>query len=169
MTEKVGKDSLFIAGIFVVIAIVILIDVINDLKAGGSLIHVGLEICVVGLALAALGWIGIRSFRAMQDRIEVSQQRLQELEGEAARWREQVARLKPNLEDALTKQFKAWKFTEAEEEIARLILKGLSNKEIAEVRASSEKTIKQHTTAIYRKSGLTSRSQIAAFFLEDLF
>lgn len=88
MTEKVGKDSLFIAAIFIVIAIVILIDVINDLRAGGSLIHVGLEICVVGLALTALGWIGIRSFRAMQDRIEVSQQRLHELEGEAARWRE---------------------------------------------------------------------------------
>jgi DNA-binding NarL/FixJ family response regulator len=105
----------------------------------------------------------------MRDRIEVSQQRLKELEGEAAQWREQVTRLKPNLEDALTKQFAAWKFTESEEEIARLILKGLSNKEIAGVRASSEKTIKQHTTAIYRKSGLTSRSQIAAFFLEDLF
>jgi hypothetical protein len=34
MTEKVEKDSLFIAVIFIVIAIVILIDVINDMMAG---------------------------------------------------------------------------------------------------------------------------------------
>jgi DNA-binding NarL/FixJ family response regulator len=46
-----------------------------------------------------------------------------------------------------------------------LILKGLSNKEIANVRSASEMTIKQQASAIYRKSGIANRSQLLAFFL----
>jgi DNA-binding CsgD family transcriptional regulator len=59
--------------------------------------------------------------------------------------------------------------TLAEKETALLILKGLSNKEIAGIRSASELTVKQQTNAIYKKSGLSSRAQLIAFFLEDLF
>ncbi|MCP5363623.1 MAG: response regulator transcription factor [Hyphomicrobiales bacterium] len=48
------------------------------------------------------------------------------------------------------------------------MLKGLTHKEIAVLRETSEATVRQHATAIYRKSGLSNRSQLTAFFLEDL-
>jgi DNA-binding NarL/FixJ family response regulator len=45
---------------------------------------------------------------------------------------------------------------------------GLSHKEIAGIRATSETTIRQQSLAIYRKAGLHNRSELSAFFLEDL-
>jgi DNA-binding NarL/FixJ family response regulator len=47
-------------------------------------------------------------------------------------------------------------------------LKGLSLKEAADVRSTSEKTVRAQAQAIYEKSGLSSRSELSAFFLEDL-
>jgi DNA-binding NarL/FixJ family response regulator len=49
--------------------------------------------------------------------------------------------------------------TEKETEVARLLLKGLSNEEIATATNNSDKTIRQHVTAVYRKAGVTSRAE----------
>jgi DNA-binding NarL/FixJ family response regulator len=49
-----------------------------------------------------------------------------------------------------------------------LLLKGLSHKEIAAVRSTSERTIREQARAVYRKAGLPGRSALSAFFLEDL-
>ncbi len=49
-----------------------------------------------------------------------------------------------------------------------MLLKGLSHKEISEIRSTSETTIRQQALAVYRKSGLRSRAELSAFFLEDL-
>ena len=48
------------------------------------------------------------------------------------------------------------------------MLKGLSLKEIAALRSTSERTVREQARAVYRKSGLSGRSALAAFFLEDL-
>ena len=53
-------------------------------------------------------------------------------------------------------------------EVALLLLKGLSTKEIASVRATSERTIREQARSIYTKAGLTGRAALSAFFLEDL-
>lgn len=55
--------------------------------------------------------------------------------------------------------------TERENEIARLLLKGLSNGEIAAILRISEKTVKQYLTQIFQKSGVTSRSE----FFSNIF
>ena len=52
--------------------------------------------------------------------------------------------------------------------MALLLLKGLSTKEIAAVRAVSERTIREQSGAIYTKASLTGRAALSAFFLEDL-
>jgi DNA-binding NarL/FixJ family response regulator len=46
--------------------------------------------------------------------------------------------------------------------------KGLSSKEIAVVRAVSERTIREQARSIYSKTGLTGRAALSAFFLEGL-
>jgi DNA-binding CsgD family transcriptional regulator len=56
----------------------------------------------------------------------------------------------------------------AEKEVALLLLKGLSHKELAKVRSITEATARQQARAIYKKAGLSGRSDLAAFFLEDL-
>lgn len=49
--------------------------------------------------------------------------------------------------------------TKREEETARLLLKGLSNGEIARVASLSEKTVKQYLTQVYEKAGVRSRAE----------
>jgi DNA-binding CsgD family transcriptional regulator len=84
------------------------------------------------------------------------------------RWRSESRALLTGLGDAIDAQFTRWSLTDAEREVALLLLKGLSSKEIAAVRASSERTVREHARAIYAKAGLTGRAALSAFFLEDL-
>jgi DNA-binding NarL/FixJ family response regulator len=49
--------------------------------------------------------------------------------------------------------------TEKEREVARLLLEGLSGPEIAERSGNSLKTIRQHLTRIYEKTGVASQAE----------
>lgn len=69
---------------------------------------------------------------------------------------------------AITRQLHDWSLSTAEIEIAWMVLKGLQFKDIAGARGTSERTVRQQAQAIYAKSGLTSRTEFSAFFLEDL-
>jgi DNA-binding CsgD family transcriptional regulator len=87
---------------------------------------------------------------------------------EGERWRAQVRQHVEGLSKAISMQFAAWRLSAGEAEVAALLLKGLSHKEIAGLRETSEATVRQQAAAVYRKSGLGSRAELAAFFLEDL-
>lgn len=88
---------------------------------------------------------------------------------ESERWRARSRRLMQGLSMAITEQFAEWRLTPAEADIAGLMLKGVSLREIAVLRRTSEATIRQQAQGIYRKSGLANRSELAAYFLDDLF
>jgi DNA-binding CsgD family transcriptional regulator len=83
-------------------------------------------------------------------------------------WRDETRVLLKGLGEAIDRQFLTWKLTEAERNVGLLILKGLSLKEIAEVRVTSERTIRAQARSIYAKAGLSGRAALSAFFLEDL-
>ncbi len=84
------------------------------------------------------------------------------------RWRSDSRALLDGLGAAIETQFSRWNLTEAEREVALLLLKGLSSKEIAQVRAVSERTVREQARSIYAKAALTGRTALSAFFLEDL-
>lgn len=84
------------------------------------------------------------------------------------RWRTESRSLLNGLGQAIETQFSRWNLTEAEREVALLLIKGLSHKEIATVRAVSERTVREQARSIYSKAGLTGRTALSAFFLEDL-
>lgn len=69
----------------------------------------------------------------------------------------------------IEEQFKTWNLTSAECDVGWFLLKGLSLKEIANARGTSEATVRQQAHSIYAKSGTNSRSDFAAFFLEDFY
>lgn len=68
----------------------------------------------------------------------------------------------------LEERFAEWGLTPAEKDVALFAIKGLSTAEIGGLRATSEGTIKAQTNAIYRKAGVTGRSQLLSLFIEDL-
>jgi DNA-binding CsgD family transcriptional regulator len=84
------------------------------------------------------------------------------------RWRTEARTLLNGLGEAIEAQFSRWNLTDAEREVALLLVKGLSLKEIATVRATSERTVRAQARSLYAKAGVTGRAALSAFFLEDL-
>ncbi len=84
-------------------------------------------------------------------------------------WRTKVQSHLAGLKVGMDKQFLEWGMTAAEREIGLLMLKGLSHKEIAALRATTEATVRQQAQSIYRKAKLPGKTAFSAYFLEDLF
>lgn len=70
--------------------------------------------------------------------------------------------------DHLNEKFDDWALTNAERDVALFSIKGLSVAEIATVRETSEGTVKAQSNAIYRKAGVSGRSQLLSLFIDDL-
>jgi putative tricarboxylic transport membrane protein len=122
-----------------------------------------------GAALAMV-FLGLLCWRTLRDR---RRERVLLCDLETAR---QTARLSTQETESLLsglavqidRQFKEWALTAAEREVAMLMLKGLRHKDIASVRGTSERTVRQQALTIYKKAHLDGRTDLAAFFLEDL-
>jgi len=153
---------------FFAIAALILIDLILGSRKGAALSHLVAELVA---ALVAVGTGGlllkqmVRTFS--RDNLALST-RLQAVREESEQWRAEARRLIQGLSSAIEAQFGAWELSEAEKDVALLLLKGLSLKEIAAPRSTSEGTVRQQAGAVYGKAGVEGRSGLAAFFLEDL-
>lgn len=81
---------------------------------------------------------------------------------------EQLRRASGAFMDLLEERFAEWGLTPSERDVALFAIKGLSTAEIAVLRATSEGTVKAQTNAIYRKAGVSGRSQLLSLFIEDL-
>lgn len=70
--------------------------------------------------------------------------------------------------EIVEEHFADWRLTPAERDVALFALKGLSISEIAELRATSDGTVKAQTAAIYRKAGVSGRPQLLSLFIDEL-
>lgn len=70
--------------------------------------------------------------------------------------------------DVLEERFGEWNLTPAERDVALFAIKGMSTQEIADLRETSEGTVKAQTNAIYRKAGVSGRPQLLSLFIDDL-
>jgi len=148
------------AAVFAVVFACILADVVADYGEGASRAHLGLEVFVLVLTMAGIGMLLWQRDKARRD--------LSAARVEAAQWRAESRDLMQGLAVAIEGQFQRWKLSKSEAEVGLLLLKGLSHKEIAALRSVSERTVREQARSVYRKSGLTGRSALSAFFLEDL-
>lgn len=164
----VGRRRLAIAtGLFVGIAILMALDLFGDSETGADRGHLLVEGLVMAFAIAGVGalWQGLRAAEARAARLDVD---LEAARTEALRYKGEASEALRGLGEAIDSQFERWKLTGAEREVGLLLLKGLSHREVAQVRATNEATVRQQALVVYRKSGLRNRSDLSAFFLEDL-
>lgn len=156
-----------IISILSIVAVMVVFDLFTDSKEGVGVWHVLAE---GGTGLAAL--FGI--FYFLKDSFNLKHQLSDsldenvQLKKEANDWKAEAQKYIEGLSESIDQQLSKWNLTTAEKEVALLLLKGLSLKEIADVRSTTEKTARVQSIAIYSKSGLSGRSELAAFFLEDL-
>lgn len=161
------NERLAISAILVFIAVLTFIDIYNDYLDGVALWHISIE-TIVGLTALAGVYHLIKSHIAMQHTVEKEKRLSNELNLEAQKWKHVSKTYLDGLSAEINKQLDKWELTEAEKRVAFLLLKGLSIKEIADLRKTSEKTVRTQANSIYSKSGLPGRSALSAFFLEDL-
>lgn len=148
-------------------ALIVGADLFTDSSEGLRWGHLAAEGLVAVMALVGVGFL-LRGSFVLKHSLAAEVLKSSSLQAEADQWRTQAKVHIEGLSQEIERQLSSWKLTASEKEVAFLLLKGLSLKEIAEVRQTSEKTARAQSTAVYEKSGLSGRSELAAFFLEDL-
>ena len=158
---------LVLALLFVLITVAASADLAMDRPATLWSVHVLAEATLVLVSIGAAsylawGWYGtLRDVRTLE--AEVEQRR-----AERDAWKERASLALEGLSVAMDAQFDSWELTAAERETALMLLKGFSHKRIGKLTDRSERTVRQHSVAVYRKSGLAGRSELAGFFLEGV-
>jgi DNA-binding CsgD family transcriptional regulator len=162
MSDDVGRNRATKAAValFGLVVVLVGIDLYIDFGQGVGLLHLGAEFGLFMVAIAGMVMMWRQLDRTRSD--------LASALVEAAHWKQESRELLRGLGVAIEHQFERWHLTAAEAEIGLLLLKGLGHKEIAALRQVSERTVREQARSVYRKSGLGGRSELAAFFLEDL-
>jgi DNA-binding CsgD family transcriptional regulator len=153
--------------VFLLIAGLICADYLGDTQGHDPRVHAAIELTLMAVAVGA-GILFWSRFVALRRRERLLRRDLEGARADAERWKQEASELLRGLGAAIDTQFDRWALSAAEREVALLLLKGLSHKEVAEVRHTSEKTVRQQSLSVYRKAGLSGRAELSAFFLEDL-
>jgi DNA-binding CsgD family transcriptional regulator len=156
-----------LAGVLLIAVIGGAIDLALDAPDSLVSAHVIYEVILIVVSITALVFMWRGWFRARHDVIEMRG----EIAGHKAErdaWRASAESALAGLGKAIEDKFRAWGLTPVESEVALLLLKGHSHKEIAFMTGRGEKTVRQHAVSVYQKSALRGRAELAAFFLEGV-
>lgn len=157
-------ESRMIVFILVLIAVLTGLDLVKDLGEGVSTAHALIETAII--VLCSLGiFVFIR--RIQQEKRNLSSS-LKQTREDLKFWKEKSGRFIQGLSLEIENQFSQWGLSKSEKEIALMLIKGFSTREIASFRKTAEKTVRVQTSSIYKKASVSNRNELAAFFLEDL-
>lgn len=130
-------------------------------------------ISVLGLPVAPFSWMFVELIQigaalglltgVIMGAVLLRQARLRTAKAEAA-----LRLAKSAFRDVLEERFTEWDLTPAERDVAMFAIKGFSTTDIASFRLVSEGTVKAQTNAIYRKAGVSGRSQLLSLFIDEL-
>jgi DNA-binding CsgD family transcriptional regulator len=142
-------------------------DLIMDKPASWFSFHVAFETLMIAgaLLMATTLWLGwwrsAHSAVALRESLDAQRE-------ERDAWKASAQAALEGLGRAIDAQFRSWRLTPTEREVALMLLKGYGHKEIAALTNRSERTVRQHAGVVYEKSGVAGRAELAAFFLHDL-
>jgi DNA-binding CsgD family transcriptional regulator len=161
------KFALWVRTFFVLIVITSISDVFFDIKQGSSTLHI-LQECLLGVLAMALLVVLFINTRTQARRNAELKSKLAEVIDQSTRESLKLAVARRTFGEEVWRQFSDWTLTDSEAEVAFFTLKGLSAKEIANLRNASEKTVRNQLTSVYKKSGTTGKSGFIAWFMEGL-
>lgn len=163
---RLNKESLLIM-VFLAVMLASGVDIATDLSHGATMQHVVKEAVILGLSMVAAAWL-LLGVRRQNLEIKQLQQQLHEQQNQTSTPEKYILDGRKTLSSVISQQFNDWQLTGSEAEIGWLLLKGLSLKEIALVRNTSEKTVRQQASAIYKKADIAGRHAFSAWFIEDI-
>lgn len=164
------RQELFFIGLLTVVTLINMYDLYQDyLDEDHNPVHIFFEGVVIVLSLAGISFLLFEVRKRSQEIDNLRQQLtrtradLADLHAQNDKLRQASKQYSTLIQDQMTQ----WDFTPSEKEVALLLLKGLSFEEIASIRQTKDKTVRQQATSIYRKSNLNGRHEFAAWFFED--
>lgn len=169
MSGLLNKDKVFIfsSAFLVLVGILSIIDVFMDKNDQLSNAHIIGEFFLIFLSFSgSFYFISQASFyRESSDKLKTQ---VNSLEKKNSHYKEQVQLYKNGLSEAIDEEFNLWKLTPSEKEVGIMLIKGMSYNEIAEARGISERTARNQGSSLLSKAGLKNKSELIAYFLEDL-
>lgn len=164
--------------LLLVTSILSMLDIAIDMKEGVGVEHLLHEFAlwffsVVGAyyQFRIVKWQS-KEMNHYKEKIEelgsINSQLSEKIKQEQVGFQKKITHLSSEFLNYIDEQFNQWAFSRGEKEIALLLIKGLSMKEIADIRGSNENTVRQQASQIYKKSQLGGRMELSAFFLDDL-
>ncbi len=156
----------FIAIILLIIMCLNFFDVLTDISLGVPIWHIFSEsLIVIVSGIGALFLINdifkrTSDISRLKQELLISDDKLRNISDEMKNARHEYSTV-------IQSQFKQWSLTPSEQDVAMLLLKGLSFKEMSAVRNTKEKTVRQQASVIYSKANVEGRHEFAAWFLED--
>lgn len=159
------KDKI-IAAVLLCIMILNFFDVLTDISLGIPLWHIVEESMIV-LISGVLGLFLVLDIRKRTKKHASLKQKLQESQNHIKNITDEMATARKQYSHVIHDQFESWQLTKSEQEVAMLLLKGLSFREMSMVRETKEKTVRQQASTIYSKANVEGRHEFAAWFLED--
>lgn len=161
------RDRLVFIGSLLAIFFAVGGDLATDSRIGAPWWHLFIE-GSVGLTAGVVSAVMLRRLSKLGRDLAEERKSFSSYREEAEAWRNSSSQFIEGLNRSIDEQLTKWKLTGSEKEVALLLLRGLSLKEVAEVRKTSERTARTQSAAIYVKTGLAGRSELAAFFLKNL-
>ncbi len=162
----IKQSELLVIAMLFFIAIVNIMDISYDYGQGSSNLHMLGEVFIVLMSLGAIVYLALGHNRQSRELAQL-QEALANGREEVNKASEQMRLARARYSETILSQFKEWHLTPSEQEVGLLLLKGLSFREIALLRNTLEKTVRQQASEIYKKSGVTGRHSFSAWFFED--
>ena len=132
-----------------------------------------LVVSVVGIPVPPINWafyewIQIGAALGLLTGVVISWFMLRNSMNRTAHAEHRIKELSGAFIELITGRFDEWDLTPAERDVGLFLIKGLSTQEMAELRGTSEGTIKAQTFSIYRKADVANRAQLVSLLIDDL-
>lgn len=148
----------FLMSAFVIFFVV---DLYIDLNHGANFSDLLHEFVLLLLSLCAVFYQGKLVFRK-EEELKIVRSELLETKNSYLEWKSKSKSSAQELRHMIDQQFLDWDLSSSEKDIALFLIKGLSMKEIAELRKTSDTTVRQQASVIYKKSSTSGRQELAA-------
>jgi DNA-binding CsgD family transcriptional regulator len=165
MGQKIDKNTKLTLAFLGFTSFILFTDIIDDINSGVPTSHWLHELLIV---VFCFSWLLFQLF--IYNRQSKVTKKIKEdsvdLLIENRQYQIRLDLFKADFSEIVMEAFDKWRLTKSEKDIATLIIKGMTMKEIGSLRGSKESTIRQQAKSIYEKSKLVNRNQLSAYFLD---
>ena len=139
-------------------------DTYVDHKSNVGRLHIWVEIFLLILTFI-LFYISLKKFISNSEKKDAE---LGKLRSEYHQLKKKLSLHKQDMHQYIQMNFTNWKLTNSEKDIALLLFKGCTGKEISGIRNTNYQTVRSQISNIYRKAQVSNHNQFMAILIEDL-